>query len=292
MIVCCFEGGLGNQLFNYALGLSLSKIKKVDLFFDLLKLQNTKSLKLALNCFNIPDKREVSPFLRGFFLGRKNHVSLLLPESLKYESVKEDDKWWVCRTELKYIKTKNIYLQGVFAFPELFTNIIPELKEQIQLSENKKSSRFRYFENIIISTPNPVCLHIRRGDYVSAQLSSIFKIIDENYYTRAIEYIYSMVPDCKIFIFFDTVDYNLLSNLSIENSVQISDNNLSDVEEFELMRICRHHITANSTFSWWATFLSSQGGITIMPEVWYTNPNAQEAYSENTLLYNTAAIKI
>ena len=125
-----------------------------------------------------------------------------------------------------------------------------------------------------INSTNAVSLHVRRGDYVNnAQTRSVHGLASIDYYNRAIRYIYDRVNPVHLFIFSDDIEWvkgNLKTNLP---STYLDHNNGQEsYVDMRLMSSCRHHIIANSSFSWWGAWLNpSPSKIVIAPRKWFAS---------------------
>jgi hypothetical protein len=114
-----------------------------------------------------------------------------------------------------------------------------------------------------------VSVHIRRGDYVKHPKYK--DICTLEYYRQAIAYILDVEPNCAIFVFSD--DLNWCKENLAEYPCQFIDHNrgADSYKDMQLMALCKHHIIANSSFSWWGAFLSKKEGATIAPKKWKNN---------------------
>ena len=118
-----------------------------------------------------------------------------------------------------------------------------------------------------------VSLHIRRGDYVKIGLT-----LELDYYYEAIRYIKSIMDKktkIEIFVFSDDLEW-VKRNLKIDetvNYVNIHESVCCDIDEMMLMSMCKHNITANSTFSWWGAWLNrNPSKIVVAPLKEFNNP--------------------
>jgi len=121
-----------------------------------------------------------------------------------------------------------------------------------------------------------VSLHIRRGDYVSNRSTlEIHGVLGIDYYVRALNLMEEKVKEPQIFVFSDDIPWardNLKTNLPLQfidhNGVE------KNYEDLRLMSNCKNHIIANSSFSWWGAWLSSNSEkIVITPMNWFNQSN-------------------
>jgi hypothetical protein len=127
-----------------------------------------------------------------------------------------------------------------------------------------------------IAVVNSVSLHIRRGDYASnPKTLSTHGTCSLAYYKEAIRKIIERVESPHLFVFSDDIDW-ARDNLNIDLPIRYVDHN-RDSESFNdmrLMSLCRHHIIANSSFSWWGAWLNPhEDKIVVAPNNWFANSN-------------------
>lgn len=95
---------------------------------------------------------------------------------------------------------------------------------------------------------------MRLGDYVKYKLD--FPV---DYYMDAIKLMREKVSDAVFFVFSDSIPLaeRMLSQIPEIDYYFVSDESMISLDEFELMRLCKHFVIPNSTFSWWAAYLST-----------------------------------
>ena len=120
-----------------------------------------------------------------------------------------------------------------------------------------------------IDDSNAVCVHIRRGDYVTnPKYSREFKTQPAEYYHDCMRELKDRLENPRFFIFSDDLAWARENITGNATHVGNHDGN-SDFIDLHLMSRCRHFITANSSFSWWAAWLSSyEQKVVIVPNVW------------------------
>ena len=126
-----------------------------------------------------------------------------------------------------------------------------------------------------IATQQAVSLHIRRGDYVNIQSTNEYHgTCSIEYYQKAIEYILSNLSDPVFYIFSDDLPW-VKANLDVSAPHIFAEGNdaTTNFEDLRLMSLCKHHIIANSSFSWWGAWLNpSKTKIVIAPKRWMNDP--------------------
>jgi len=260
MIVVRIFGGLGNQLFQYAYAKSLAA-KGYDVKIDIAAFKNYKLHGgYQLHEFKI-DLKTASPaeswFAKYFFNFPKKEKSLLFQEDF-----------------LKPIKNK--YIKGYFETEKYFEDIRPILLKQFVVKKQLASSTIQYLKEITIKK-NACSLHIQKGDNIFDQKTKqIHGVCDLNYYKEAIKLMREKCGEVNFFVFSDDILW-VKKNLKIKNATYI-DQQVIPHEDLHLMSLCRHNITANSSFSWWAAWLNQhKNKIVIAPKQWFESKESEVA---------------
>ena len=144
------------------------------------------------------------------------------------------------------------------------------------------SESFRKWFRYIQETES-VSVHLRGGDYLIGNNKEVYGgICTPRYYHKAVEYIRQSAPEAKFFLFTNDKAYARLQYGRWTSFVIVEDRELSDLDEFILMRSCRHHILANSSFSWWAAWLDSRAQAKVIaPFPWLRKRDIRDIYIPN-----------
>lgn len=140
-----------------------------------------------------------------------------------------------------------------------------------------------YFDvlNKIRQSYNSVFLHVRRGDYINIPSEDYYQfggVATDDYYHKAVEYIKKKIDNPVFFIFSNDIDW-CKNNLKLDHSTLVSCNQGKDSwRDMQLMSECRHHIMANSTFSWWGAWLSKHKGIIVHPRWFIRDVETKDFY--------------
>jgi len=271
MIIIKLKGGLGNQLFQYALGRNISISRNINVAFDLSWFKERKDRTYKLKNFNVKENiisEKEAKKLRKYSkkLGKLSFFhNLFIADHSKYIY----EKQFSFDPDILKVKD-NVYLNGSWQSEKYFKDIKNILKKEIILSDNT-SSEYQNIEKQMQNT-NSVSLHIRQGDYTSEKVQKVLKLLSNSYYQDAIRKIKSLVQNPTFFIFSDDVEW-AKNNIKIDSPVVfVSDGSLEDYEELMLMSKCKHNIIANSTFSWWGAWLNNSINKKVMaPKKWFNN---------------------
>jgi hypothetical protein len=270
MIISAISDGMGNQLFRYAAGRSLSLHHNTPLKLDI-----TNAPKLSLSYFEVPlsiaSKEEIADYLGIFgWMSKKwrritcKLIHKLIPASrLRYynqPSFEFDDSF--------FKGGGNAYLKGWWQSEKFFLSYADQIREDLAIKQE-------YITNVEeiatkMASQNSISLHIRRGDYLSAHFSYMVSL-SLSHYHKAIEVIAEKYPDDPILYLFSDDPAWLKDNFTSSYPFQIVSETYTktDIEDFYLISKCKHNIIANSTFSWWAAWLNTNPSkMVIAPTKW------------------------
>jgi hypothetical protein len=273
MIIVRLMGGLGNQMFQYALGKRLAVERKEALLLDLGWFENQEKRYYELNQFNIKaeiatnadfDKFQIFSHNR-YTKKIRNHIERYLPYYLRSEFFEQKDGYF----DPHVLKVKgNKIFSGYWQSEKYFKSIENEIKDNFSLKQNLSEEVSSLCKGIEQKN-NSISIHIRRGDYINESTGHCNCSID--YYQRAIEFIKININSPILYFFSDDISW-VKRNITFEyQSIYIETNHKSSIDLF-LMSKCHHHIIANSSYSWWGAWLGdTKDSITIAPNIWFTD---------------------
>jgi Glycosyl transferase family 11 len=259
MITVKLHGGLGNQLFQYAFAKALAKHLNTDFEFD-----------------------------DSFYAQNITRTNHLFDFDINYTiSESKPPKWpWLLKRLSRGVGLKSYIAEPRFGF----TDVSKQIKGDVFLDGYWQSERyfqaiqteirrdFSTFRQPIsqtalpilaqIKATNSVCVHARRGDYLT---NKRYVVLEMDYYRRAIKTLSSQFTNLHFFVFSDDIDWCKVNFEADCNCTFVSDNQRFMLrDEFEMMQNCQHHITANSTLSWWAAWLNKNHvKVVICPQKWF-----------------------
>lgn len=291
MIKMIFGGGLGNQMFQYAFlyaNMIQNEQDKIEAIMHRNRNEDRREYALqnyscSLN-LNIQDKIEDNKEYKQYLFKRKilcNFFKKLGFSNNKVASLMSKfgiiftPNVYEYYTDLKI--TKNTVIEGGFQNWRYFDAIKDNLRKEFSLKEKLSKECEDYKDKM--NSCNSVCVHIRRGDYLNSYYSSTLAVCDDEYYKLAIELIEKEVKDPEFFVFTNTHEDHLWiqKNYQFKGKVHYVDMNNPDYLELFLMSRCKHFIISNSTFSWWAQYLSeSDNKIVVAPSIWYRGNTASK----------------
>lgn len=254
MIIARIMGGLGNQLFIYAAARALSLRTDRALKLDVINgfSEDRFGRAYLLDRFPIQAVRasaeEVSPYsLHSPSLRRQRKLNRLLP--LQWRNYYEERSLYDSRLASLSPKRRHVYLEGYWQREEYFSAFAAQVRAELTPSQSSAPMPDGLARRI--ATTESVCLHIRRKDYAH--------VLGEDYYARAITQIAAPLDNPVFFVFADDPDWartHIRPNAEVHH-VEEPESPLEPITALQLMRHCRHHIIANSTFSWWGAWLAA-----------------------------------
>ena len=277
MIITNLLGGLGNQMFQYAAGRALS-------------LRNNTT-----HCLDVSDFGSYG-LHQGFELHRVFSMPITLASEEDIQSILG---WQSSRSVRRILLRLNWTLlrrQGFIVEPHF--NYWPELfnapRESYLLGYWQSEKYFKDYSAMIrsdftfrhqleavnkelaevIGLSNAVSVHIRRGDYANnLKTKATHGLCSLDYYHAAIKYVSERVAPPHFFVFSDDIAW-AQENLKFNFPCQFIGHNqgASSYIDMQLMSLCKHHIIANSSFSWWGAWLNLNADkIVIAPKRWFVN---------------------
>lgn len=259
MIVSNLNGGLGNQMFQFAIGYKMSKLLNTELVLDISALKTDTLRHFALKPFGISNK---------VFEKQPEDLSVLSRIVLKVPK-----HWKIVREQKEFqfdesiLKAKgNIKLYGYWQCPNYFNDIRPMLLNVF--SVNQPTEEFKALQNKLTNI-NSASIHVRRGDYVTIESTNkIHGTCSMDYYQRAMQLMKEKVgEDVQFFVFSDDIEWCKKEFSQYKNTTIM--NSISDCEDMLLMSSCKNNIIANSSYSWWGAWLNNnKNKIVIAPKQW------------------------
>jgi hypothetical protein len=285
------EGGLGNQMFQYAAARALAKRLRAHVVLDC-TLPQPRQRRFVLDRYPIcatvtrngPLKVPTHHFrLRGT-LGRRitDDFHRLVPRYVSVDGkrfkVFEEQAWFAFDPRFETL-AGSTYLIGWWQSYRYFESIADAVRSEFRSPVTPSASNQRWRERI--RQTNSVCLHVRRGDYLEPAAFELFGICQPAYYANAIHQMRERVDNPVFFVFSDDLTW-CRENLAANDVVFVDANPCEEaVDELHLMAACRHQIIANSSFSWWAAWLAQHPTqVVIAPYPWFTRKPAPDLLPE------------
>lgn len=272
MIIVQVAGGLGNQLQQYALYRKLVRLGKearLDLswFGSLEKKKETGAVtgrELELDYFDrliyeVCTQEEKEELIGGEDLKGKFRRKLL-PSTVH----------WFHESKMYHPEIfdfENMYLSGYFACEKYYADILYDLREKLQFPASQNPLNQEMAEEM--QKVNSVSLHIRRGDYLNQENKGMFgNICTPSYYRKAMGVVGEQVSNAHFYIFSDDIPYVKKEFQGDTYTVVDINHGKDSFYDMWLMSQCKHHICANSTFSFWGARLNpNEDKVMIRPTI-------------------------
>src|SRR5450830_1617387 len=274
IVVSHLIGGLGNQMFQYAVGRALALRTGARLSLDVTGFANYDLRRYELEEVTID--AEVAPDKQLRLVGAVAEANILSNRILKrlgfggsQHVLREGSFTYDQRIE--EVSTP-IYLDGYWQSEKYFTAIASELRQDFSLRQPLDGANAEMAAAIGQLGQSAISLHIRRGDYVSnSHTAQYHGVCSLDYYRDAVRYLAERVEHPHFYIFSDDHTW-VQENLQIDFPMTLVQINSGDrgIYDMMLMKSCGHHIIANSSFSWWGAWLNpSSQKIVIAPQQWF-----------------------
>lgn len=275
-IIVKLQGGLGNQLFQYAYGLALSNLFSKDYCLDTSLLEISRSGVTQRNYDLTPypisaRKLDRIESMRLGIIQNPQIVKVLSKLKISFKGYKYITESILPQDDLNCIATDgSLVLGGYWQSEKYFKNVSDILRRQVLSYKVNSELALNMFNKI--DNSESVGIHIRRGDYISnPSAMKVHGICNVEYYEDAIEHILENVSKPTFFVFTDDPEWARINLLhKYELTIVSGTGELTHHDELNLMAHCRHNIIANSSFSWWAAWLNSNSNkVIVAPKLWY-----------------------
>lgn len=276
-------GGLGNQMFQYALYRQLKAQGK------LVKLDDETGYRTA----EAREKHLQKAFELTYDRPTKAEMELLTDSSLKLISrvrrklTGRKSKSFRERQfnfDAEVFNLKAAYYEGYWQSEKYFEKIAEQIREDFSFQCEIPEESRRYLDKI--EAVNAVSIHIRRGDYLNEEQRKVFGgICTAEYYRRAIAMIKDKVLCPHFFVFTNDPQWVKKHLQGDEFEVVDCNDESKGYLDMLLMSHCQHHIIANSSFSWWGAWLGKNPEkLVIAPAVWINGRDCGDIYTPQMIV--------
>ena len=279
MVISNIIGGLGNQMFQYAAGRAISLERDTSLRLDIsgfadYGLHQGFELKRVFGCpAEIASEADVRSILGWQFspgIRRVMTRSSMAAFRRKGFIVEPYFHYW---PRMKKVP-RDCYLVGYWQSEKYFQDAASAIRADFTFKSPLANRNAELAEQI--GQANAVSLHVRRGDYAkNPKTNATHGLCSLEYYQAAIQYVADRVEQPYFFIFSDDIAW-VKDNLKMDMPCQYVDHNqgAESYNDMRLMSLCRHHVIANSSFSWWGAWLNPDPEkIVVAPKKWFANGN-------------------
>jgi len=280
MIVIRLKGGLGNQFFEYALERRLTYFNHAQFKLDIsaYRTDNSRIRTYGLHHFNIVENIATDEDLKTLGIKEERALKRILSKALErrkpiYKRRRINEQVLLgFHPEILEI-TQDAYLDGYWQSEKYFLEIAKVIRAEFTPRDKMDTVNEEMASEM--AGASSISLHIRRGDYVAdPTINRIHGTCSLDYYSKCIDEVSQMIQDPHFYVFSDDIQW-ARTNLNLEHPVTFIDNNNqeNDFKDLYLMTKCKHHIIANSSFSWWGAWLAeNKDKIVFAPSRWFNDP--------------------
>ncbi len=269
MIAVRLIGGLGNQMFQYAAGRALAERLGTELLLDTRDFEHYSLYDYGLHKFAISTTvaspvqlarwpswiRRGSRLLRRIGIHTRWYAEIQFQYDAAWESIPD-----------------GTMIDGYFQSERYFSDITESLRVEFVPVDLLSQQNAHYAE--LARDCESVAIHVRRGDYVTnLNALKVHGVCSPDYFETAITYMRERLENPRFFVFSNDMAW-ARENLELgDNAVFVTGNERDPEIDIHLMAQCRHHIIANSSFSWWGAWLNpSENKMVVAPERWFAKP--------------------
>lgn len=278
MIIVSLRGGLGNQMFQYAMGRRLAymnnQVMKLDLEFlnNVRDQSNVTARKYELSILNVKEDFATGHEIRKYKNVTTKVLNKIFPAYRANPFVNE--KFFYFDPSIVSL-TGDRYFYGHWMSEKYFIEIESVIRSEFtfrkEILDKGKTLHAR-----ILNT-NSVCIQVRRGDYITnPEIAKIHQTTSLRYFEQGAALIKSKVENPVFFVFSDDSNWCEENLKGLENvhfvEKELASHGAGNSDYLQLMIACKHFVISNSTFAWWAAWLStSLGKIVVAPMNWFND---------------------
>ena len=290
MDIIRMEGGLGNQLFQYALYRQLQfmgRTVKMDVTTEYGRENDRQQMLWALDAvYETATQNEINRLTDGF-MDLPSRIRRKLTGRRTKRYAEADNNF-----DPQVFQKTPVYLTGYFQSEKYFKNVEEILHRELRFSDRiydgipkTLADRIKNYRMQICESES-VALHVRRGDYLEHPEMYGVSCTTE-YYRAGVHYIRERHPDAKFFVFTNDpvwteqwIQENFLGDFTLVRGTSEETGYL----DLMLMSRCKHQIMANSSFSWWGAWLNpNKDKLVIAPEPWFGDRECRDIYTEGMI---------
>lgn len=287
------NGGLGNQMFQYAFGRAISEKHRIPFTIDCTILENlSQKVDYTLRDFeldifqlkvNNAHKEQLIKYKPSVLYKINYRLNKLLKLPVFLTSNVVTEKQFNLKLDNELLSSKDLYFSGYWQSEAYFKSIDSIIRSDFTFKPRLNNKNLKLKNKIDAS--NSVSIHIRRGDYVNNP--SAFKthgVCSVEYYNKSIEEIKQRIKDPVFFIFSDDFEWVRENKFEISNYELVDWNHGKESYiDMQMMSYCKHNIIANSSFSWWGAWLNNNSDkVVIAPKQWFAD-DVKNANSEKLI---------
>jgi len=275
MIIVRLKGGMGNQMFQYALGIKLAEELNTAFKLDLSSLLDRSKGEFVyrnydLSIFKVNDSLLMGEgFLKTIYKPKIPRITKMVRQYINKGKIFIKEKYFHFEPDLILNPTDNAIYEGWFQSPKYFEGVEDKIRKEFQFKSSILASSQPLLNKI--KNTNAICLNVRRTDFLKVDT---LNTTDKNYFFRAAKYIAEKIENPVFYIFSDDVEWcrkNIVMNYPVE-VIGHEHKGHKFGNYMQLMIACKHFIIPNSSYAWWAVWLNGQDEkIVVAPKKWFND---------------------
>lgn len=274
-VIIKMNGGLGNQMFQWAVARMIETTTDMDVYLDMSYFKKKYARPYQLKVFKCEPK-----FVEGLWTKLKLALIWTFRDFLHWEKTfgytLYSEKQFSFDNGINRI-TPNTYIEGFFQSDLYFNCIEAQIRDDFRYTVIPSEENNKMITKIMQNSPS-IGIHVRRGDYVKKDKNvETYAQCSVEYYQRAVEYIVEQLDGKEpvLFFFSDDIPWARRNLKFPYKSIYVSHNKgKNSYEDMRLMTYCSHNIIANSSFSWWGAWLNDKPTkIVVAPKKWFNDDN-------------------
>lgn len=266
-IIVDIPGGFGNQLFGYAFGYALSREvdEECELCIHTPFQDSGITWELQIDKLKIEYDKRITYHWGRRIVDRAflNRIKKKINTGFRTKVVREDKSYEMCDYLKLLSEKKNVIFYGNWENEKFFKKYRKDLIEMLN-NKNERNDSVMKIINDAMERPDSVGMHVRMGDKAEMGIS-----LSETHYNGCIDEICKHIKEPYIYVISDDVEW-CREKLKSQKATLVYPEYYSDnrvLDDWLILKSCNNHIVANSTFSWWAAWLSQNDNqIVICPQ--------------------------
>ncbi len=280
-LVVRIYGGLGNQMFQYAAARALAWRHRLELLLETSLAVKHRTRPYRLEVFRLSSQSRPPAATRWTLRAACSRRPLVrrlgkpLLRAAGLELVREARPYCLdpCpEARASALRAGRILcLDGYWQCPRYFAGAEERIRREFSFRDPPDDANRTLL--LQIASADAVSVHIRRGDYLNLKEQPV---LSPAYYQRAAALIAARLPRPRFFVFSDDFAW-VRAKLRLPGTATFVEHNgeARAAEDLRLMSACRHHVIANSSFSWWGAWLNPAADkIVVAPKYWGRSPDS------------------
>lgn len=276
MIITRLKGGMGNQMFQYAMALNVATKLGVELKVDLCSLLDRSKGDFVyrnydLSIFELDAQFVTSPSLvKNLSKFKSASITKLLRNKVNRGRTYLKEIEFGFQTKFIDDTQDNSIFEGWFQSYKYFEEITPQIRKAFTFRNPILPSSQELLNKI--QSSKAICLNVRRTDFLKVDN---LNTTNKAYFLNAAKEMVKLVKDPVFFIFSDDVEWCRENILFDYPSIVVAHEHKGEKfgNYMQLMIACKHFIIPNSSFAWWAVWLNQNASKNVIaPKNWFNDP--------------------